>query len=415
MKKCRNLFNNLLWIAVLCCGAMVAACSDDKDDPQPKPTPEPVTPVITLTHGGQIAFTNDIREITVDSIMTNVAAVSVKSNPDWAKVELSKVSDGYYKAVVTMQAGDLDSDKRDGEIVFSDGTEDGAEAKLKVTCLAAGEIVVDKAAFAEAFPGTAGSANFTVYGLEEGYDFALYKKTIDREIGVVYTKIEGDTWFTVAAAAAGQNAALTAKVYEVKWEEYNAADGKNERSVSIFVVPADDIADFDPLDSNNDDIQVIELTQTNAYTPPVKINLDSTSYVQSGVEGLEFTVTLSEDYEDVELYAWLMKIEPETADEPLFSMNDPESVNRAHWVTITEINREKHVITFRLSCPAMTAADLDKGNNDYRSCYLYALPKTADGKFATEEVYVDLGFWQGYEPHVLYDGINLYQYLDKKD
>lgn len=191
MKKCRNLFNNLLWIAVLCCGAMVAACSDDKDDPKPEPEPEPATPVITLTHGEQIAFTNDIREITVDSIMTNVAAISVKSNPDWAKVDLSKVSDGYYKAVVTMQAGDLDSDKRDGEIVFSDGTEEGAQAKLKVTCLAAGEIVLDKAAFAEAFPGTAGSANFTVYGLED-YEYTCYKKTIDRELGVVYTKIEGE-------------------------------------------------------------------------------------------------------------------------------------------------------------------------------------------------------------------------------
>lgn len=412
MKKCRNLFNNLLWIAVLCCGAMVAACSDDKDEPKPEPEPEPTTPVITLTQGAQIAFTNDIREITVDSIMTNVAAISVKSNPDWAKVDLSKVSDGYYKAVVTMQAGDLDSDKRDGEIVFSDGTEEGAQAKLKVTCLAAGEIVLDKAAFAEAFPGTAGSANFTVYGLED-YEYTCYKKTIDRELGVVYTKIEGDTWFTVAAATAGQSAALTAKVYEVKWEEYNAADGKDERSVSIFIVPADELADFDPLDSN-EDVQVVELTQTNAYIPPVKINLDSTSYVQSGVEGLEFTVTLSEDYDDVELYAWLMPIEPEVVDEPLFSMHDPESVNRAQWVTITEISREKHVITFRLSCSAMTAADANRGA-DYRSCTLYALPKTTDEKYATEEVYVDLGFWQGYEPHVIYTEVSLYQYLDKKD
>lgn len=411
MKKCRNLFNNLLWIAVLCCGAMVAACSDDKDDPKPEPEPEPATPVITLTHGEQIAFTNDIREITVDSIMTNVAAISVKSNPDWAKVDLSKVSDGYYKAVVTMQAGDLDSDKRDGEIVFSDGTEEGAQAKLKVTCLAAGEIVLDKAAFAEAFPGTAGSANFTVYGLED-YEYTCYKKTIDRELGVVYTKIEGDTWFTVAAATAGQSAALTAKVYEVKWEEYNAADGKDERSVSIFIVPADELADFDPLDSN-EDVQVVELTQTNAYIPPVKINLDSTSYVQSGVE-LEFTVTLSEGYTDVELYPWLMPIEPENVDEPLFSMGDPESFNRAKWVTITKIDSDKQTFTFKLSCPAMTATDVNRGA-DYRSCTLYALPKTADGKYATEEVYVDLGFWKGYEDHVIYTEVSLYQYLDKKD
>lgn len=412
MKKCRNLFNNLLWIAVLCCGAMVAACSDDKDDPKPEPEPEPTTPVITLTQGAQIAFTNDIREITVDSIMTNVAAISVKSNPDWAKVELSKVSDGYYKAVVSMQAGDLDSDKRDGEIVFSDGTEEGAQAKLKVTCLAAGEIVLDKAAFAEAFPGTAGTANFTVYGLED-YEYTCYKKTIDRELGVVYTKIEGDTWFTVAAAAAGQTAALTAKVYEVKWEEYNVADGKDERAVSIFIVPADELADFDPLDSN-EDVQVVELTQTNAYIPPVKINLDSTSYVQSGVEGLEFTVTLSEDYDDVELYAWLMLIEPENVEEPLFSMGDPESGNRAQWVTITEISHEKHVFTFRLSCPAMTAADVSRGNK-YRSCTLYALPKTSDGKFATEEV--TLTDWMGEytTDHVIYDDISLYQYLDNQD
>ena len=71
MEKNVNARRNLLWIAVAGC-MMLAACSDDnKEKPEPEPKPPVIEKTITLKQD-KVVFTNEIREITVDSIVANV-------------------------------------------------------------------------------------------------------------------------------------------------------------------------------------------------------------------------------------------------------------------------------------------------------------------------------------------------------
>lgn len=403
MEKNVNARRNLLWIAVAGC-MMLAACSDDnKEKPEPEPKPPVIEKTITLKQD-KVVFTNEIREITVDSIVANVEMKKI-SAPDWVNVEIEKVKDQLYKAKLKMTADDYNNTLRSDSVIFGDGGQ--VKAKLQVDCEAAGELIVHTDTVAEKYPGDAGNLAFSVYGTENGYGILKYTMIIDKELGAVYTEVTGEEenpWFTVKETVTTALEALKKKDYQVEWQEYYIGDGNKERNAVIFVVPAGKIEDFDPYAAEN--VSKIEIIQLNAYQPPVKLAISETSFQPEGVKDLEFTVTLSKDFEDCEVYAWGMQINPEEIDSPLFGMHQSDPVNRAKWIHLERISQDGKVFTYKLSCDEMT--EKYRGQN-YRMCYLYALPKDADGKYGTYEIYDD--WWGDWIKMVYYDEVSLRQEL----